>query len=192
MNNWTQRFSLPREPVDERIFDTVVTTHGRAVATWFITTYHDEIARSSDGLIEFVLRWTQSPASLETVWDLAFGRVQVTLKFGRLDPGSLAVQLALRLTESGHPGTWRATMRPATIRLGPMFLRSVEEVCVHDAAGAVHVVLRTADGAQRNVVRDAETNAWLAEGMQSLGSVGVNRRIYLLSGEMFIDDTEDR
>lgn len=180
MSHWSWQFSFPQEPADECVFDTVVNTHGRAIATWLVTKYRDDLNRVSDGLVEFVLEWTRTPPSLETVWDLAFGQVQLALKSGKLDVREVAVRLALRLTEQGHRGTWGAAIRPATIRLGSTLVQSVKEIRVDDKNSSLRVTICTSNGIRISSVRDAQTGSWMADGGESLPTVGLTHPIYLL------------
>lgn len=180
MTHWAWQFSCPQEPPDESVFETVVTTYGRAIATWLVTNYREDLARVSNGLVEFVLKWTHTPVSLRTVWDISFGQAQLALKSGKLDPSEVAARLALRLTENGHRGSWSVVTRPATIRLGTALVHFAEEIRVHDEDSSTCVNIRTTDGIEINGVRNAQTGLWTTIGGDYLPEIGPNNSIYLL------------
>jgi hypothetical protein len=191
VSDWIREFSCPQGPADERIFDTVVTTHGSAIAALLMTRYREEIDRKSEGLLDFVLKWTETPATLETAWDLAFGSAQLALKSGRLDPCETAVRLALRLTETGHRGSWRGTLPPSTIRIGSTLVQSTEEVQVDCVGAECRIRLGSSNGTQLNATLDTNKSSWLVNGGESLHSVGIWRSIYLLPGYALPDRGPD-
>jgi HEXXH motif-containing protein len=185
MSNWVHQFSLPCAEPCESVFDTVVTSHGVAVANWLLERHADDIARASDGLVEFIQRWISAPQVSKTAWDVAFGRAHLALKDGRQDAAVVldaAVRVGLRLAASGQPGRWSAQMAPTSIQLDDRVIDDVEQIEVHvdevswDAGS--RLCLRLADGNALLWRRDGDH--WVGEGGSRLASVGRTHPIYLL------------
>jgi HEXXH motif-containing protein len=185
MSNWVQQFSLPCAEPCESVFDTIVTSHGVAVANCLLERHADDIARASDGLVDFIRCWITSPPVAKTAWDIAFGRAHLALKEGRHDVAvalDAAVRVGLRLAAGGQSGRWSAQMAPATIQLDDRVIDAVEQIEVHvdedrwDAGS--RLCLRLADGSAHLWRRDGDQ--WAGEGGRRLASVGSTRPIYLL------------
>jgi HEXXH motif-containing protein len=191
MSNWTYPFSFPHEGVDEALFDTVAITHAQSVTAWLTTTYRDEIAGSGNNLLEYLLEWMNGMPRFDTVWDLAFGRAQLSLKKGWMACGPIGVHVGLRLAESGYSGEWQARMRPSTVRLGNLFLPNVAEADVSVDSDSARIVLRRTDGIERRPYQIPQTGTWKCEGATCLASVGINRPVYLYPGEALIDEALD-
>ncbi|EGF32842.1 hypothetical protein IMCC9480_1789 [Oxalobacteraceae bacterium IMCC9480] len=185
MSNWVSQFSLPCAGAGESVFDTIVTSHGVAVATGLLERHADDIACASDGLVDFLRGWIADPQVSTVAWDSAFGRAHLALKEGRHDAaGALdaAVRIGLRLAASGQAGRWSAQMEPTSIQLDERIIDGVEQIEVHvdevswDAG--CRLCLRLADGSALLWRRDG--NHWAGDGGSRLASVGRSRPIYLL------------
>jgi HEXXH motif-containing protein len=177
---WALPFSLPVQELDDRVLAAVAGTHAQALAELLITTYGEEIASCSEGLVDLVADWCRVPTSYDTAWDLAFGRVQLALTSGALDPREVAVRVALRLTETGVEGAWRGVIPPSTLRLGHLILPGIESVEVKCAAGRLGATVRAQNGTTVECGRREATGEWVADGVASLPLIGVTRSIYLL------------
>ena len=185
MSNWVHQFSFPCAEPCESVFEPIATSYGVAVANCLLERHADDIARASDGLVEFIRRWTAAPPVSTTAWDIAFGRAHLVLKEGRHDAaGALdaAVQVGLRLAAGGQSGRWSAQLAPTSIQLDDRVVDAVEQIEVHvdevswDAG--TRLCLRLADGSALLWRRDGDQ--WAGAGGSRLASVGRSRPIYLL------------
>lgn len=185
MNSWVDQFSLPVADTCESVFDTIVTAHGVAVASWLLERHADQIARASDGLVDFIRCWIAAPQVSKTAWDIAFGRAHLVLKDGRQDAAvalDAAVRVGLRLAASGQSGRWSAQVAPTSIQFDDRVIEGVEQIEVHvdedrwDAGS--RLCLRLADGSTLLWRRDGDL--WVGRGGSQLASVGSTRPIYLL------------
>lgn len=185
MSSWVRQFSLPCAGASESVFDTIVTSHGVAVASGLLESHAGDIVAASDGLVDFINRWIADPPVSTMAWDSAFGRAHLALRERRHDAaGALdaAVRVGLRLAASGQPGRWSAQMAPTAIQLDDRIIDGVEQIEVHvdevswDAG--CRLCLRLADG--RTLLWRRDGNHWAGEGGSVLASVGRTRPIYLL------------
>lgn len=179
---WTRQFSLPGEHCNERIFDTVVNAHGMGVVQWLIENHGDKIRVSTEGLVDYLSGWALDAGSSDTAWDIAFGRVHLAMKEGRLDdPVDAAVQLGLRIARSGQRGRWSGPVSASSVKFDDMLVEGVQDVTVDSPpSAATRVTLGLADGTNRILERNELDGRWYGEGAERLGSVGRQRAIQLL------------
>lgn len=181
MTEWTRQFSLPDGTANESVFDTIVTAHGVAVASWLLEKHREEVALASDGLVEFIRGWIGSPGASQTAWDLSFGRAHLALKEGKLDAVDAAVRVGLRIATTGHPGRWHARMPATSVQLSNRVVEGVKHVEVDsEPTQAPKVRFRLIDGTQVDLRLNGEDGSWTGDGGEHLESVGRNRAIYLL------------
>ena len=182
MSDWTRQFSLPDRAADESVFDTMVTAHGAAIASWLLDKHGEDVARASDGLVEFIRGWIGNGGASLVAWDISFGRAHLALKEGKLDPVEAAVKVGLRISNSGYPGRWWARMPITSVQLDNMAVEDVSHVDVKGDPAQSTIKFQLVDGAKVELRRDGE-GPWTQEGggCSKLESVGKNRVIYLLS-----------
>ena len=131
---WTRQFSLPDTPCDDRIFDTVVNAHGIAVVQWLLNLYSNEINLKTDGLVDYLSAWTANPGPSDTAWDIAFGRVHLAIREGRLeDPTDASVRLGLRIAQSGRRGNWSGRLSASPVMLNDMLIEGVHKIQACDS-----------------------------------------------------------
>lgn len=189
---WVRPFSLPVEPASEQVFDTIASAHGTSLVTWLIDTHPDAIRAMSSGLIEYLREWTQMRATLDTVWDLAFGRAHLMLKEGRLDVGDVAARVGMRIAERGPEGKWTAMLRPSPIAVGPFLVQDVTGIDTEvTASGEMRVTLRCEDG-RVDTFRRNPAGVWAGEERCRLRSVGAARGFALLARDALPDDVGSR
>lgn len=192
MISWTRQFSLPVEPPQEAVFDTIAAAHGTSLVSWLIDAHQDAIASMSDGLIEFLRNWTKSSVSFGTVWNIAFGRTQLALKEGRLDIGDVAARVGIRLAECGHPGHWTASVAPAPFMVGRSLIKNVTHVEVNIAgADSSRITLRCKDGRTVAMHRTIDSS-WTDAGDGRLRWVGYQQGFVLLARDSLPDDVGTR
>jgi HEXXH motif-containing protein len=165
--------------MDDRLLDVVVGTHSQALADALVKTYRQEISACTTGVVGLITDWCRAPASYETAWDPAFGRAELALTNGALDPREVAVRLALRLTETGREDAWCGVIAPSTFRLGRLILPGAESIQVDCNGGELRVTGRATNGTFE-CVRQQATGEWIADGLECLPSVGLERSITLL------------
>ena len=147
MSEWTREFSLPDGTPDDAVFETIVSAHGTAVVLQLLERYGGRIADSSEGLVELLRAWAQSPRGERTAWHLSFGRAHLALKEGKLDPVEAAVRVGLRIAGEGQPGTWRAKTAPMTVQVDERFAVNATAVSVGNTEnGWCSIALQLADG----------------------------------------------
>jgi hypothetical protein len=179
-DDWTRQFSVPEGPVNEAVFETVVTAHGTAVASWLLTKHAGVLAGASDGLTQFIRSWVANPGLSLLAWDISIGRAHLALKEGKLDPVEAGVRIGLRIATFGHEGKWRAQFPPTSFYTDHLF---VERACkVEVECDISHSVIRfdLADGTKVEWRRNGKDASWTHEGGGELESVGSKQTIRLL------------
>ena len=131
---WTRQFSRPDTPGDDRIFDTVVNAHDIAVVQWLLHLYSNKINLRTDGLVDRLSTWTANPGPSDTAWDIAFGRVHLAIREGRLeDPTDASVRLGLRIAQSGRRGNWSGRLSASPVMLNDMLIEGVHKIQACDS-----------------------------------------------------------
>lgn len=178
-----QPFSLPTE-APEALFNTVICADGVARARLFLERHRAAISARSDGLVEYVEDWLEQPSSAamaRCVWDLSFGQVGLSLKDRRVDAIDAATRLALRLAQSGHPGTWCASVPATPLMCGGFLAEEVESVETHvSRPGEAVVVFSRGRGGAATVAGAADT--WRSGEAEPLARVGAGARARLTPG----------
>lgn len=178
---WALQFSLPQEVTNEQVFDTIVTTHGVAVATWLLDRYGEEVARASEGLVEFIRAWIGNPGASPIAWDLSFGRAHLTLKENKLDPVEAALRVGLRIAMSKQRGKWQARVAPIPVQIDDRVIKNVEQIEVDsESEQAARITFELTHGAQVSVRRASDGNIWTGDTGKPLESVGRSGTVYLL------------
>ncbi len=185
MTSWIREFSLPHAAADESVFETIVTTHGAAIASWLLDQHGEEIDRATDGLVDFVRDWASKPQASLAAWDVSFGRAHLTLKDGKLDPVAAAVRIGLRIALHGHPGKWRTWIPATLVHIDNRIVTKVEYIEVDSTSEkSAQIMLRTKPGDEVRIYRDLDNKKWTSEPENThglLSTVGKNRAIYLLT-----------
>lgn len=186
---WVRQFSLPVEPVQEAVFDTIAAAQGVSLVSWLIDFHHYAISRMSNGLIEYLRNWTKRSVSFDTVWDIAFGRAHLALKEGRLNVADVATRVGIRVAEGCHVGRWTAAVDPTPITAGRLLIQDVihVDVDVRDGGSAV-ITLRCSDG-RSVLLKRASDGSWTGDETYHLRSVGYERGFLLLPRNALPNDT---
>lgn len=181
MTDWIRQFSLPYENFNESVFDTVITAHGVAVASWLLDKHGDEVAQASNGLVEFLQGWIENTGASKTAWDISFGRVHLALKEGNLDVVEAAIRMGVRIARSGQPGRWHAHIPATSFQIDNSVFQNVTHVEVDcDSADAPKIMFRMNDSRHIYLHRNGKNGSWIGGDGEHLESVGRNRVISLL------------
>lgn len=160
--SWVRPFSEPSVPLDERYASAIVVSSAVALVSRLLDTNHEALVSGSRGLIELLEAWAAEPTGYETAWDLAFGRLELLVQGGRLDPLEVAARLGLRLTETGATASWEVDLSRLSysvpLRLGD---RLVLAAGVRSDRGSVRFT--TAAGALLTIAWDASARRWTAD-----------------------------
>ena len=175
---WVRGFSLAATPVDERVLDVLGGTFGQGVADALIARFTGEVTQDGTGIVELISEWCCAAPSFEEAWDPAFGRAELALA-GLVDPVDAAIRIALKITESGHPGGWRSRFSPTTMRLQHLLLIGVEEITVSDDTGALRVAARCGEEIV-DCWRDEASGVWRSVKAPSVATFGLTRAMSLL------------
>jgi HEXXH motif-containing protein len=178
---WFGHFSCPQQQVDARIFDIVANVESQVLANWLLEQHRDAIADGSEGLVEMIEDLSARPADFRVAWDIAFGQARRAREIGRPSAREAAIRIALRLTETGRPGAWRADVSQlAGLRVGKQLLPSGTWLDVQDSGRERRVVIdRGGDAA--TALRD-DDGEWHAERCETLPGFGLPRAACLLPG----------
>ncbi|MFE2124590.1 HEXXH motif-containing putative peptide modification protein [Rhodococcus aetherivorans] len=154
--------------MDARILDMVAGTYGAAVSAALVEHCRADITAATSGVVELIDAWSRRPPSFRTTWNEAFGQAELAIA-GESDPVAAAVAIALRLTELGCDGHWRARIPNTRLRVAGISLGTVE----HIEASPTAIV---ADGVECRF----QDGGWTADRPLRLPSVGWDSRIWLL------------
>jgi HEXXH motif-containing protein len=185
-SHWARQFACPFESTDERIFETIAVQQARALASWLVSSESQKRATlngSDESLPAYIASWAESsePTTFDLVWSLPFGRLQLAMKGGNLNFIDLAVRVAMRITEGGHRGNWRATgPQLRGLRLGPYLLPDTKQIEVEQTAAGVRVRIQTVDDAELEGRRAADAHSWKLSGAKRLRTIGGRNPIFLL------------
>lgn len=178
---WVRRFCLMTQTTDDRLLDTIVGTSGRFVAAELVAQHRDELAARSDGLTELIESWCAGRPTFDTSWDTAFGLAEFALATGG-GTFDAALRIACRLTETGFPGNWEASLpTPLRLRLGDLLLPDVEQLTVV-CAGATARVRCVGQAGEVECVRD-DAAQWTSSTARQVPAVGISRSVHLLDSD---------
>ncbi len=137
-------FSNPFEPFHEGFLDAVVVAHARESVRRFLDRLAGEVRPTSDGLVPALERWLGTPASLEDVWDVAFGRLGVESREGAPpDATHRAAAAGLRIAERGAAAEWEARLDPGVrLTVGASLLPGGDRLRVRSNSRRLEIELR--------------------------------------------------
>jgi hypothetical protein len=188
MTPWIRQFSHPVETVREQVFDTIAAAHGVSVVLKLLELHGGTISRISTGLADSLASWTARPVSLETVWDIAFGRALLALKEGRLDIGDVATRLGVRLAEQGHAGSWAADVSATHFVIGRSLVRNATRVEVElRVPGEGMIAIHCAGGGCVRLTRSHD-GSWCGDGGVLLRRAGTDLGFTLLPADALPND----
>lgn len=175
-------FSLPCEPVDESLFNTVICTNATGTLGLFLEVHRKRVEACSGELYAFLSGWLGKPASPQRAragWSMAFGQAGLALKDGRVDPAEVAVRVAVTLIETGHDGDWSAPIKPAPLIFDGRVIRDVvrAEAALSGSDGAT---LKLVDAAGAEHVFERIGGAWMAANVPRMPTVAPFGRAHLV------------
>jgi HEXXH motif-containing protein len=160
-------FSCPGQPLHPEVLDAVVTEHMRRAVAAFLEHRGGNLARSSDGLVEYLSGWLGFDATVDDVWNSAFGAIEGLARPDAPEPPeppetppppqtpqtpeitAAAARLALAMQAAGLAGSFRASLgAPVRLRFDRFLLGEASELRVAGSGAELAVEL----GGGRQVV----------------------------------------
>ena len=188
---WIAPFSMPLEPAQEAVFDTIAGAHGTALTRLLLERHADAVESHGDGLLAFLAERNERPASLRTIWDISFGRAQSALTTAQLSAQDAAAGLGLRLAEVGEPGRWVARCNPMPVLIGGHLIMGVVGInAAIDVGGAGSLLLERQDKAPTLLRRDRSGEWHAGPEVQRLRRVGDPHEGMLLLPRQALPDDE--
>lgn len=117
-------FSCPMESLNTGFLDNIVIEHARQYTKILLSQRFKEIRQFSSGILELVLRWSDSDPTFDECWDISVGEITklFTCREG-IDGNIRVTNLALHLLHCGRPGTFEVSfVEPLQLRWGRMLL----------------------------------------------------------------------
>jgi HEXXH motif-containing protein len=176
-------FSCPSEPLDESLFDLIITEHANQAGRLFLSQHASLLRQQGSGVVELLERTLAEGVGSALAWELCWGEALRAVRDpAATDPRYAAASLALWLGASGLSSTWALDFPgPVRMRWGRLLLPPATRLALESDGRSGRIVASVDGGEPRTVELSRTAVSWrTTDEAQELPSFGTDDGAILL------------